>query len=91
MPKQSVRICPSDRFCRIHNLPTNSVELIWPITELCFRQILSTDFMNRFYLDVKTGPYRKTNYRAKSGVPAISGYPGVNFRNNDKIPITAKK
>ena len=33
------------------------VELIWPITELYFRQILSTDFMNRFYLDVKTVPY----------------------------------
>ena len=31
--------------------------------------------------------YCKTNYRAKSGVPAISGYHGVNFRNNDKTPI----
>ena len=51
-----VRICPSDRFCRVQNLPTSSVELIWPITELYFRQILATDFMNRFYLDVKTGP-----------------------------------
>ena len=49
-------ICPSDRFCRVQNLPTSSAELIWPITELYFRQILSTDFMNRFYLDVKTGP-----------------------------------
>ena len=46
------RNCPSDRFCRVQNLPTSSVELIWPITELYFRQILSTDFMNRFYLDV---------------------------------------
>ena len=52
MPKQLVRICPSDRFCRVQNLPTSSVELIWPITELYFRQILATDFMNRFYLDV---------------------------------------
>ena len=54
--KQLVRICPSDRFCRVQNLPTSSVELFWPITELYFRQILSTDFMNRFYQDVKTGP-----------------------------------
>ena len=52
MPKQLVRICPSDRFCRVQNLPTSSVELISPITELYFRQILSTDFINRFYLDV---------------------------------------
>ena len=56
MGKQLVRICPSDRFCRVQNLPTSSVELIWPIPELYFRQILATDFMNRFYLDVKTGP-----------------------------------
>ena len=35
--------------------------------------------------------YRKTNYRAKSGVSAISGYRGVHFRNNDKTPITAQK
>ena len=56
MPKQLVRICPSDRFCRVQNLLASSVELIWPITELCFRQILSTDFLNRFYQDVKTGP-----------------------------------
>ena len=35
--------------------------------------------------------YHKTNYGAKSGVPAISGYRGVNFRNNDKTPITAQK
>ena len=48
----AVRICPSDRFCRVQNLLTSSVELIWPITELYFRQILSTDFMNRFYLDI---------------------------------------
>ena len=96
--------------------------------------------MNRFYLDVNTGPnfrastgpdfrasgyrdetqlplschllpqkmfftntvqnvseefiisrYRKTNYRAKSGVPAISRYQWVNFRNNDKNPVTAQK
>ena len=52
MPKQLVRICPSDRFCRAQNLPTSSVELIWPITELYFRQILATDFMNRFYVVV---------------------------------------
>ena len=44
MPKQLVRICPSDRFCLVQNLPT---------TELYFRQILSTDFINRFYHDVK--------------------------------------
>ena len=59
MPKQLVRICPSDRFCRVQNLPTSSVELICPITELYFRQILSTHFMNIFYLDVKTGPYSR--------------------------------
>ena len=35
--------------------------------------------------------YRKTNYRAKSGVSASSGYRGVNFRNNDITPITARK
>ena len=58
MPKQLVRICPSDRFCRVQNLLTSSAELIWPITELYFRQILSTDFLNRFYQDVKTGPNR---------------------------------
>ena len=52
-----VRICPSERFCRVQNLLTSSVELIWPITELYFRQILSTDFLNGFYQDVKTGPY----------------------------------
>ena len=68
MSKQLVRICPSDRFCRVRNLLTSSVELIWPITELHFRQILSTDsvdrfcrilstdFLNIFYQDVKTGP-----------------------------------
>ena len=55
--KKLVRICPSDRFCRVQNLPTSSVELIWPITELYFRQILATDFMNRFYLDVKAKSY----------------------------------
>ena len=55
MPKRLVRICPSDGFCRVQNLPTSSVELIWPITELYFQHILATDFMNRFYLDVKTG------------------------------------
>ena len=38
-----------------------------------------------------TSRYHKTNYRAKSGVPAISGYRGVNFRNNDKTPNTAQK
>ena len=52
----TVRICPSDRFCRVQNLPTSSVELFWPITELYFGQILSTDFMNRLDQDVKTGP-----------------------------------
>ena len=50
------RICPSHGFCRAQNLPNSSVKLIWPITELFFRQILATDFMNRSYLDVKTGP-----------------------------------
>ena len=35
--------------------------------------------------------YSEINYRAKSRVPAISGYRGVNFRNNDKTPITAQK
>ena len=57
MPKQLLESVHSDRFCRVQNLPTSSVELIWPITELYFRQILSTDFMNRFYQDVNTGPY----------------------------------
>ena len=63
-----VRISPSDRFCRVQNLPTRSVELIWPITELYFRQILSTDFMNRFYLDVtrpnaESGAYSRDSSR----------------------------
>ena len=35
--------------------------------------------------------YRKNNYCAKSGVPAIPGYRGINFRNNDKTSITAQK
>ena len=56
MPKQLLRICPSDRICRVQNLLTSSVELIWPIKELYFRQILSKDFLNRFYQDVKIGP-----------------------------------
>ena len=56
MPKQLQESVHSDRFCRVQNLPTSSVGLIWPITELYFRQILSTDFMNRFYQDVNTGP-----------------------------------
>ena len=93
-PKQLVRICPFDRFCRVQNLQTScccccfshsahwlptrkkllytvanpargllnrekkkkkksgSIERIWPITELYFRQILSTDFINRLYLSV---------------------------------------
>ena len=59
MPKQLLESVHSDRFCRVQNLPTSSVELIWPITELYFRQILSTDFMNRFYQDVNTGPYTR--------------------------------
>ena len=62
MPKQLVRICPSDRFCRVQNLPTSSVKLIWPITKLYFRQILSTDFLDRFYQDVKTGPKSRPNH-----------------------------
>ena len=57
--KKIVRISPSDRFCRVQNLPTSSVELIWPVTELYFRQILSTDFMNRFYLEIKAVVNRK--------------------------------
>ena len=57
MLKQLLESVHSDRFCRVQNLPTSSVELIWPITEVYFRQILSTDFMNRFYQDVNTGPY----------------------------------
>ena len=32
-----------DRLCRVQNLPTSSVKLIWPITELYSRQILSRD------------------------------------------------
>ena len=78
MPKQLVRICPSDRFCRAQNLPTSSVELIWPITEIYFRQILATDFMNRFYLDAKTGPNTsKSVYSSDSQLllsrPSLSG------------------
>ena len=46
-----VRICPSDRFCRVQNLPTSSVELIWPITELLF----STDSVDRFYEHILSG------------------------------------
>ena len=55
MPKQLLESVHSDRFCRVQNLPTSSVELIGPITELYFRQILSTDLMNEFYQDVNTG------------------------------------
>ena len=51
--KTIIRICPFRQILSCSNLPTSSVELIWPITELCFRQILSTDFMNRFCQDVK--------------------------------------
>ena len=54
--KQCIRICPFRQILSCSNFPTSSVELIWPITELYFRQILSTDFMNRFCQDVKTGP-----------------------------------
>ena len=54
--KTIIRICPFRQILSCSNLPTSSVELIWPITELYFRQILSTDFMNRFYQDVNTGP-----------------------------------
>ena len=69
MPKQLLESVHSDRFCRVQNLPTSSVELIWPITELYFRQILSTDFMNRFYQDVNTGPDRKyKSIRTKCGL-----------------------
>ena len=53
MPKQLLESVHSDRFCRVQNLPTSSVELIWPITELYFRQTLSTDFMNRFYQEAE--------------------------------------
>ena len=55
--KTIIRICPFRQILSCSNLPTSSVELIWPITELYFRQILSTDLMNRFCQDVKTGPY----------------------------------
>ena len=38
------KIPTSDRFCRVQNLSTSSVELIWPITDFIFdrlcRQIL---------------------------------------------------
>ena len=54
--KTIIRICPFRQILSCSNLPTSSVELIWPITELYFRQILSTDFMNRFCQDVETGP-----------------------------------
>ena len=54
--KTIIRICPFRQILSCSNLPTSSVELIWPMTELYFRQILSTDFMNRFCQDVKTGP-----------------------------------
>ena len=58
-----IRICPFRQILSCSNLPTSSVELIWPITELYFRQILSTDFMNRFCQDVKTGPYGGENVK----------------------------
>ena len=51
--KTIIRICPFRQILSCSNLPTSSVELIWPITELYFRQILSTDSMNRFCQDVK--------------------------------------
>ena len=54
--KTIIRICPFRQILSCSNLPTSSVKLIWPITELYFRQILSTDFMNRFCQDAKTGP-----------------------------------
>ena len=54
--KTIIRICPFRQILSCSNLPTSSVELIWPITELYFQQILSTDFMSRFCQDVKTGP-----------------------------------
>ena len=44
IPQSYYRICPSERYCRVQNLPTSSVKLIWPITELYSRQVLSTDF-----------------------------------------------
>ena len=34
------------------NKKSGSIERIWPITELYFRQILSTDFINKLYLSV---------------------------------------
>ena len=42
----------------VQNLPTSSVTLIWPITELYSGQILSTDFdeqraLEPFYADTK--------------------------------------
>ena len=64
--KQLLESVHSNRFCRVQNLLTSSVELIWPITELYFRQILSTDFMNRFYQDVNTGPYKQTSLCASN-------------------------
>ena len=48
-----IEIWPFRQILSCSNLPTSSVELIWPITELYFRQILSTDFMKRFCQDVK--------------------------------------
>ena len=84
-----VIICPSDRFCRVQNLPTSSVELFWPITELYFRQILSTDFMNRFYQDVKTGPFnvyfRKINI---GGVHLIEGFPNATRQRPEHSRVT---
>ena len=63
MPKQLVRICPSDRFCRVQNLPTSSVELICPITELYFdrfcRQILLSDSIWTLRQGLTTSPIPK--------------------------------
>ena len=64
LPKQLLESVHFDRFCRVQNLPTSSVELIRPITELYFQHILSTDFMNRLCQDVKTGPQACGTYRS---------------------------
>ena len=64
--KTIIIICPFRQILSCSNLPTSSVELIWLITELYFRQILSTDLMNRFCQDVKTGPKIRPKHPADS-------------------------
>ena len=71
------RICPSDRFCRAQNLPTSSVELIWPITgryDLIVLHLLAI----LFFLVRKNPVYRDSNSRpnVSKGYEVTSELPG---------------